>query len=445
MDINEDDRIKVRQRNDNDAVNILTIHVSKGLEFDVVFALGLAKRTSPKEDLVPSRRNDRDCLLVCDPESEPYKEYKCEQDAEKMRQLYVAMTRAKYRLYVPVAIDLANKALVYGSASPVELFLARFAQEAVEEADLYVRIENYCTEILLEKIAELPEGVHVTASRLNGHDFILKKEKDDAGKVELLEPEEVVVPGSPVFVESFSSLMAFTDKKSRKVEVPLSWSEEQKTVYNLPAGSETGVKLHEIFEKLSFDKLKSVESFEGVLPLIRPLLEGHEMMEWEQVIAEMVFKVLKTQLLKGVDAFCLADVSVGNMFKEMEFLFSSKADGIEEEGFRCSGGYVKGFIDLVFLHQGKYYILDWKSNWLGPRLESYATESLEEAMEEHQYFLQAKIYSSALKRYLKLVESRPFEECFGGVFYLFLRGVDTDGDTLYGVYHCLSREREGVC
>ncbi|MGK0180733.1 MAG: exodeoxyribonuclease V beta subunit [Halioglobus sp.] len=444
MDINEDDRIKVRQRNDSDAVNILTIHVSKGLEFDVVFALGLAKRTSPKEDLVPSRRNDRDCLLVCDPESEPYKEYKSEQDAEKMRQLYVGMTRAKYRLYVPVAIDLANKPVVFGSASPVELFLARFSQEAVEEAQLYVRIENYSFEILLEKIRELPEGVQVSVSKLNDSNFHLIKEKADIHNIELLPPKKFKVPGEPLYIESFSSLMTFTEKKSRRVGAPTNWDEENKTIHNLPAGSDTGVKLHEIFEKLSFEKVSSLTGPDLLAPLIRPMLVGHEMMDWEQAISEMVFKVLKTALWTGKDSFCLADVSVENIFKEMEFLFASSVNSLREEGIQSSGGFVKGFIDLVFQHQTKYYILDWKSNWLGSTTDSYNAESLEEAMEEHQYLLQAKIYSSALRRYLKLVESRPFEECFGGVFYLFLRGVDMERGNLYGVYHCLSPERERV-
>jgi exodeoxyribonuclease V beta subunit len=83
---------------------------------------------------------------------------------------------------------------------------------------------------------------------------------------------------------------------------------------------------------------------------------------------------------------------------------------------------LKGFIDLVFRKNGKYYLVDWKTNFLGGSDEEYSIENMKRAMEQHNYFLQADIYVSALKRYLCLFEKKPFHEYFGGVIYLFLRG-----------------------
>jgi exodeoxyribonuclease V beta subunit len=85
---------------------------------------------------------------------------------------------------------------------------------------------------------------------------------------------------------------------------------------------------------------------------------------------------------------------------------------------------MKGFIDLLFLFEGKYYILDWRLNYL----QSYTQESLQQAMEEHNYLLQGKIYREALKSHLQHV-GRPFEELFGGSMYFFLRGKQK------GIYH----------
>jgi exodeoxyribonuclease V beta subunit len=79
---------------------------------------------------------------------------------------------------------------------------------------------------------------------------------------------------------------------------------------------------------------------------------------------------------------------------------------------------IKGFADLVFRHRGKYYLVDWKSNYL----EAYDDAHLKEAMEENGYYLQAEIYTEALRRYVKLFDNRPFEELFGGAFYIFIRG-----------------------
>jgi exodeoxyribonuclease V beta subunit len=79
---------------------------------------------------------------------------------------------------------------------------------------------------------------------------------------------------------------------------------------------------------------------------------------------------------------------------------------------------MKGFIDLFFCFQGKYFILDWKTN----ALKDYTQASIWECMRKNRYDLQASIYASAIKRYLSLWEKRPFTECFGGAIYFFLRG-----------------------
>ncbi|MFW5960258.1 MAG: PD-(D/E)XK nuclease family protein, partial [Chitinivibrionales bacterium] len=98
-------------------------------------------------------------------------------------------------------------------------------------------------------------------------------------------------------------------------------------------------------------------------------------------------------------------------------------------------GFMRGFIDLVFQHNSKYYILDWKTNNLGPSLSVYAPENkgIERAMTENNYHMQYLIYSVALKRYMEL-RGTPFsKESFGGVYYLFLRGVREDSG--YGVFY----------
>ena len=86
-----------------------------------------------------------------------------------------------------------------------------------------------------------------------------------------------------------------------------------------------------------------------------------------------------------------------------------------------------GTIDLVFRKGGKYYLLDYKSNFLGPNESSYDSESLSLAMKRHDYHLQYLIYTVALHRMLKKdLESYSYEEHFGGVYYFFLRGVDCE-------------------
>jgi exodeoxyribonuclease V beta subunit len=93
-----------------------------------------------------------------------------------------------------------------------------------------------------------------------------------------------------------------------------------------------------------------------------------------------------------------------------------------------------GFIDLFFEYSGRYYILDWKSNHLGNNLENYIEAGLSNSMKGNNYNLQYYIYTLAMKRYLeKKLPGFDYEKHFGGVIYLFLRGVRSDNTT--GVFY----------
>jgi exodeoxyribonuclease V beta subunit len=109
---------------------------------------------------------------------------------------------------------------------------------------------------------------------------------------------------------------------------------------------------------------------------------------------------------------------------------------------------MNGKIDLFFEHEGKYYILDWKSNFLGNSLEFYDTEHVKAAMYENNYNLQYLIYTVALTKYLQLRKTDfDYDTHFGGVIYLFLRGVRAEGQT--GIYYtkpdkALIKQMKGV-
>jgi exodeoxyribonuclease V beta subunit len=90
-------------------------------------------------------------------------------------------------------------------------------------------------------------------------------------------------------------------------------------------------------------------------------------------------------------------------------------------------GLLKGFIDLVFMHDGQYFVLDYKFNALGNQDDSYQTDSLRQAMLDKRYDLQAVLYLLALHRLLKsrLGNNYDYDQHIGGFVYLFLRGART--------------------
>jgi len=391
METNDEDRIKRKIDPDRKAIQIQTLHSSKGLEYDVVFALGLINRVRGPDDLIP----DENQVLtpVIDEQSAFYQKYCQEVDAEKMRQFYVAMTRAKYRLYAPAILGV--KSGEPGTASPMELYLEKLDKPLYEFLDC----------------------AHIAYTRVNDQAFE-KSEKNELNFVELHPPSLIEVPGKPLFVHSFTHLAKRTSFDIHQtISPPHDFNVIDKTPHNMPSGSQTGTILHEILEDISFEKLHDIPV------IVAKHVAGTEFVGWEAVFIQIVRNVLQVSLNDGQHSFSLCEIDPTRLYKETEFLYP------------CDVGFIKGVMDLIFEHNGKYYLLDWKSNWLGPGIESYGREAMEAAMREHDYFLQGALYTEALKRFLRIVDDREFEECFGGIYYLFLRGIDLDVNAGTGVMH----------
>lgn len=435
---NDDARIKRFQDPSVEGVKILTLHFSKGLEFDIVFALGLVNRTGIKEDLIPVESNGQLWLAPLSEDSKEYQSYCEECDAEKMRQLYVALTRAKIKVYIPVALHLPSEKIKLGEASPIDLFLARLWQPPFNSyLDLYERIKCYDGESLLEFMNVVGKHHHMT------HSIHQRVVIDDLCEIKgeislpLHAPVKVTVTGKPLWMTSFSSLSLSLENKAAEkfaflAASPRDYESEVKNVHTLPANNETGLIMHHILEKLAFQKFKNLKNEEEKLALVRPFLKKTAFQAWESVIADLIFNTLTVPLSCHLENFCLADLKCNQLYREMPFVFPySKEEGIEEINFK--EGLIKGVLDCLFYHNDFYYLLDWKTNWLGNQCEAYQNASMHNAMQENAYFLQAAIYTEAIKRYLNLVERRPFKECFGGVFYLFLRGIEPGRQT--GIYH----------
>ncbi|WP_052354797.1 UvrD-helicase domain-containing protein [Candidatus Protochlamydia sp. R18] len=430
-DENEDPRVKRFQDPSKDGIKILTLHVSKGLEFDIVFALGLIQRNSFKDELIPIEKEGKFVLIPLEESSEQRLHYCEEIDAEKMRQLYVAMTRAKYQLYIPISLHIPSEQIKYGEASPLDLLLGRLGQTECSYETLYDRIRHFNGQSFIKFMEEIGSRNGMTYS-IHREIFLEKNKKDSVPFIDLEPPKSISILRTPLLMSSFSSLNRISSFSLSQTP-PHDFNNSIKTEHTLPASSETGILIHELLEKISFRDFKGVNLAVETLPLIRPWIQNEMYRPWENVLAALVYQVLNVDLGVHSSPFCLADIEPSKLVREMTFLFPYESD-LAIEGLVEGQGLIKGFIDLIFVHKGKYYIVDWKSNWLGSSNECYDFFHLHQAMLDHNYFVQAKIYTEALKRYLKLVETRSFEECFGGFFYLFLRGIQSNKQS--GIYFC---------
>jgi len=223
-------------------------------------------------------------------------------------------------------------------------------------------------------------------------------------------------------------------------------------------GTRAGKFLHKVLESVQFNRT-GAESMQEVVGQL--LVEYGFEPNWKQTVSEMVQDVLRFPLDRFNPDLALSKIGSGDRLNEMEFnipldLLTSKKlrailksfsgrdfplltpDLLEQLSFAPVRGYMKGFIDLVFSFQGRYYLVDWKSNYLGDCLNDYARERLEEIMWREWYVVQYLLYTAALHRYLDFrLKDYQYERHFGGVFYVFLRGVNLQHGPEYGIYQDL--------
>lgn len=393
----EDESITKRPLIDEDAVQILTIHSSKGLEYGIVFALGLVKPNQSNERLIPIFENGKMIFKAIPDKSHIHcQQYQAELSAEKMRQLYVALTRAKYRVYIPFILSETD------GSSAMDLFIAKgFASKGV-----------------CKFVAEANIPKSLTCSHLKDKPFSLKQ-LNTAKQVDLVPPPFVLVTANRTSMFSYSTL----SKSGTGVAVmgaPHDFLAEKKSIHTLPTGSSVGTFLHMLFQ--FYPLQQAYQSSKEIIPWLKTFTGHSPYSAWEEVLADLLFQAHQTKIHVNDAQFSLSQVGSNRCIREMEFLTSCQGLQTLAEIDKTSG-ILKGVIDLIFQYEGKYYLLDWKSNWLGSSSADYNQERLAQAMQEHHYFLQAAIYKEALQRYLAVVDKRPFEEIFGGTLYVFVRGL----------------------
>jgi exodeoxyribonuclease V beta subunit len=172
----------------------------------------------------------------------------------------------------------------------------------------------------------------------------------------------------------------------------------------------------------------------------------------------MLARVLTTPLAAGEDNLRLAGIGTDQRVNEMAFyfplnpfqpldlqnifsqddtpaLFPDLPRRLESLSFRPDRGFMKGYIDLVFHHAGRYYLVDWKSNYLGPGIAHYTQAALRSEMAASFYVLQYHLYALALHQLLRLrLPDYRYDTHFGGIFYLFLRGIDPAYGPGFGIF-----------
>jgi exodeoxyribonuclease V beta subunit len=464
---------QLRLESDERSVKLVTVHKSKGLEYPVVFCPFVWDGTSipdAKEAFTFHDRADHMRLtLEMGSENRDRNRDWAEQEAlaEQLRLLYVAVTRARNRCN-----------LVWGrfnqaeTSAPAYLFHQPMSREDEDLAGTAAeRFAGLSDEQILDDLKDLAAMSKGTVAVSE-----MPSRSSDALGSSAVASEALT---HRIFsrrinrywqIASFSSLTyrghEYTDwvnydsglpsKAYGKTAAETSGVEEEaEGIFAFPKGTKAGTFVHSIFEELDFTE-KDPAHMEGLVA--DKLAEFGYGAEWQRCICDMIGKVLSASFDSGYGEFALNRLARKDRLTELGFYFplrsvsadslktllakhpglSPDTDSREHIGrldFSPVKGFMRGFIDMVFQFEKRYYLVDWKTNFLGPTVEDYGQEALSAAMSKGFYVLQYLLYTVALHEYLQLrLPEYSYEKHFGGVFYLFVRGVDPKKGLNYGIF-----------
>ncbi len=511
--------IQLRLESDRNLVQIVTIHRAKGLEYGVVFCPFLFDGYNRNGGDGPMRAwHDDDGTLVLDyragagDDAEVKARLRREQQAEDLRLIYVALTRAVHRCYLVVgsyaSLSFGRRNHSEGGRSLLNWMVAgagMSAQEWAAHKPTPAGIDAHWRALVsaathggqpVMQLSELPAGegaplappatagqrpraqrppplpsgwrVGSFSALISGASHERAAQDHDAAalparEIRLLAANVADVPDvagvlaaddrgtAPSGVSEQAAPAALELQAGLRPHAPAA-----DDILRFPRGPAAGDCMHAVFETIDFtDPTGWDEAIDAALAMHpQSLADGggsgargaeQSRLRLRRMLRGLLEDVLSTTLLEaegeaegGAPALRLAELPRARRLVELGFhlpaprlsagqlnaWLAAQGYGVPRLGFADLDGYLKGFIDLVFEHGGRFWVLDWKSNHLGDQPEDYAPARLELAMQAHGYHLQHLIYSVALHRHLaRSLPGYDPARHFGGALYLFVRGV----------------------
>ncbi len=451
----------LRLEKDDNAIRIMTLHKSKGLEFPIVFC-PFAWEGS---ELEGNRKNKP--FLFHDPDDNYLQKIALgeeeinrlrsiaeqEQLAENIRLLYVGLTRAKFRCYscwgmVSKAETSAFAYLLHGNdeTSSVQALGARLKgmsddmlrkeiQSVVNDSENSIEADNISIQLQEQSVSTSNEPLAIAP-------------RDFTGTI-----------AESWHITSFSSITRFHGFEDHPIDLepveyagekksisPNSPEDEELNIFAFPRGKNAGSFLHDLLEHVDFADIDTCKIEKIILTKLDEY--GFES-KWFFAINSLINRLIKVPLIHDKGNFALSMIPGEKCLREMEFIFPMNRISSQQLNdifantkfgnpvfkerkfgnldFSPVQGFLKGFIDLIFEHDDRYFIIDWKSNFLGDTVDQYNYQSIKDEMIREYYYVQYYIYLVALNEFLsKRLSNYDYNKHFGGVFYIFLRGIDTE-------------------
>ncbi|SFW62173.1 exodeoxyribonuclease V subunit beta [Luteibacter sp. UNCMF366Tsu5.1] len=448
-----DDQL-VRLESDDDVVKVITIHKSKGLEYPIVFLPFVCASGGPHPGQTAYRYHDgTGSQLELVSKSKGGAASEQAKDAadlaalqEDLRLLYVAMTRARHACYVGVA------PVCHGTSRTPQVHRSAFGHllSGGEE------IGNGRIAGLLHELAQATPSIRVEYMPPPDERRFVAPDRPEAARPAR---EATARRADPWRIASYSGLRYADEVSAPETatdDVIVEYATEPvvaaPTVAGIHAferGAEAGTFLHDLLEWIAEEGFATVARDSARLrDTVARRCERRGWSTFIDLLTDWLSMLLRTPLaLPDGGQLALASLDDPSRYRaELEFLFASRGvdtlaldrivrehtlDGEARPTLAADiiNGMLKGFIDLIVEHEGRWYVVDYKSNWLGVDAQAYTTAAMRRSILEARYELQYALYLLALHRQLRarLGDAYDYDTHIGGAVYLYLRGVDGHG------------------
>lgn len=418
---------------DENAVKIATIHKAKGLEYNIVFAPFLDLKPY-KAGFSSFRKDDTFCFIEYDLLESNQSLFLEQIEQENKRLIYVAITRAKYRSYILATNHPQSKGTIAS-------YIDKISKHQENEIPGLIKVIKFDADYTNNLRYPKP-----------GFFNILNSSTTPSPKV-----FEGKLPVDNWYKMSYSRLASKSHEINEFTKPDDITDAFDKFVFEqFPKGAKAGNILHTILEKIDFttnDDGNWDIVIESTLAFYRVKGNLENLDKLKSNLKIWIGHILNTEItMPDGEKLQLCNVHHKDRINELEFDFNMNefevmevASKVGETEVRVNTeldkikGVMNGKMDLFFRHNAKYYILDWKSNFLGFTIDDYKNSNVEEAMTDSNYHLQYLIYTMASRLYLRnRIRNFDYNKQFGGVVYLFLRGIRTGSDN--GIFRSIPSE-----
>ncbi|WP_090045861.1 exodeoxyribonuclease V subunit beta [Limnohabitans sp. 2KL-27] len=443
----------VRLESDEDLVKVITIHASKGLEYPVVclpFAHSHRMMEAHKTPVLQRDDGDGERHWTLDFDKDDTRTADQDRLREDLRLWYVALTRARHALWVgwsPVTRGSGKSCVNHNSAAGHLLG----GGDAIDEAGWWPKLQalekNAKEQSLSVQLVRASEVVPRTVWQRPVRTAELRQALISNARIDKswsiasfsrLTRDLSSQPHASMSTHMVASRPADDEptEDAQTLPMPAVPAGSLAPWHGFAKGPTAGNFLHDQLEWLAAD------GFMLDAPKVERLKKRCENAGY-QAQAEVVVQWLTRVVAKPLRGPGVPLNALGTLLPEMEFWLPAQRLHAREVDALCQQhllpgvsrpqlpdaqlhGMLMGFADLVFEHQGRYWVLDYKSNHLGADDAAYTPQALDEAMAQHRYEVQAALYMLALHRLLRsrLGEAYNPAQQLGGAVYLFLRGID---------------------